>query len=39
MHTPVAEDEKESLLFIRKALRAERFVVDISHPGDDAKVT
>ncbi len=36
MRVLVVEDEKKTASFIRKALQAEGFVVDVSHTGDDA---
>jgi two-component system, OmpR family, response regulator len=36
MHVLVVEDEKKTASFIRKALQAEGFAVDVCHRGDDA---
>src|SRR5580658_3305134 len=36
MRVLVVEDEKKTASFIRKALQAEGFAVDICHRGDDA---
>jgi DNA-binding response OmpR family regulator len=36
MRILVVEDEKKTASFIRKALRAEGFAVDVSHDGEDA---
>jgi DNA-binding response OmpR family regulator len=36
MRVLVVEDEKKTASFIRKALQAERFAVDVCHNGDDA---
>ena len=36
MRVLVVEDEKKTASFIRKALRAEGFAVDVCHNGDDA---
>jgi DNA-binding response OmpR family regulator len=39
MRVLVVEDEKKTASFIRKALQAEGFVVDVCHRGDDALAT
>src|SRR6185503_3695452 len=36
MRVLVVEDEKKTASFIRKALQAEGFAVDVTHNGDDA---
>jgi two-component system, OmpR family, response regulator len=36
MRVLVVEDEKKTAVFIRKALQAEGFVVEVTHNGDDA---
>jgi DNA-binding response OmpR family regulator len=36
MHVLVVEDEKKTAAFVRKALQAEGFAVDVCHNGDDA---
>ena len=36
MHILVVEDEKKTASFIRKALQAESFVVDVMHHGHGA---
>src|SRR6185503_6139054 len=36
MRVLVVEDEKKTASFIRKALQAENFAVDVTHNGDDA---
>ena len=36
MRVLIVEDEKKTALFIRKALQAEGFAVDVCHNGDDA---
>ena len=36
MRILVVEDEKKTAAFIRKALLAEKFAVDVVHAGDDA---
>ena len=39
MRVLVVEDEKKTASFIRKALQAEGFAVDVTHNGDDALAT
>ena len=39
MRVLVVEDEKKTAAFIRKALQAEGFAVDVCHRGDDALAT
>src|SRR3954469_3136979 len=39
MRVLVVEDEKKTASFIRKALQAEGFAVDVCHNGDDALVS
>ena len=36
MRVLVVEDEKKTASFVRKALQAEGFAVDVCHNGDDA---
>jgi DNA-binding response OmpR family regulator len=36
MRVLVVEDEKKTASFVRKALQAESFAVDVCHNGDDA---
>ncbi len=36
MRVLVVEDEKKTASFIRKALQAESFAVDVSHDGEEA---
>ncbi len=38
MRVLVVEDEKKTASFVRKALQAEKFAVDVCHNGDDALV-
>src|SRR5204862_8325006 len=38
MRVLVVEDEKKTASFIRKALQAEGFAVDVCHNGDDALI-